>query len=57
MYWHDRALEDIDAIKKANPVIAIDLAEVMQDKWQEEHDHYVEKASKFKRLLEVYKET
>lgn len=57
MFWHDHALADIDEIKKKSPTMSADLAEVMQDKWNEEHEHYTDKAAKFKVLIDLYKET
>lgn len=57
MFWHDHAVYDIDEIKKKSPAVSTDLAKVMQDKWDEEHEHYMEKAAKFKALIDLYKET
>ena len=57
MTWHEFAVADIDQAKKDHPDMSDDLAAVMADKWAEEHEHFMDKAATFKKLLEVYKET
>ena len=52
---HEIVVAQIDEYKKKYPTMSKELADVMQGMWDEAHQHYIDKAAKYLKRVEVYR--